>query len=215
MTTGMRKRGRPLGSCKDDSPLLRQVADILQSDKKLKPTTAIKRVLASPDPSPIRRLQSKWKQEGSKYLQQAQTQAAYRAAEQRDRAIAGFRERERNFGYGIAGLAASKAIQDILGMSVGGATYEMMKTQRLLTNNLPINGSITGALEKAARDLLKTPEGSKAYEQSLKIERSLEMRHDSFLLKAFKQTERERQRILEQLSDPFGFSSLRGLRGTI
>jgi hypothetical protein len=61
MTIEKRKRGRPVGSCIDDSPLLARVADILLSDPKLKPTTAIKRVLGSPDPSPIRRLQSKWK----------------------------------------------------------------------------------------------------------------------------------------------------------
>lgn len=81
MTTHKRKRGRPLGSCKDDSHLLAQVADILLSDRKLKPTTAIKRVLASPDPSPIRRLQSKWRQEGSAYLEKAQNRAIRKAQE--------------------------------------------------------------------------------------------------------------------------------------
>jgi hypothetical protein len=81
MTIEKRKRGRPVGSCKDDSPLLARVADILLLSPKLKPTTAIKRVLALPDPSPIRRLQSKWKQGGSNYLQQANARAQLKSTE--------------------------------------------------------------------------------------------------------------------------------------
>ena len=87
MTIEKKRRGRPVGSCKDDSHLLAQVADILVSDRKLKPTTAIKRVLASPDPSPIRRLQSKWKQDGSVYLAQAQDRAKRKADEVMQRAM--------------------------------------------------------------------------------------------------------------------------------
>ena len=81
MTTEKRKRGRPLDSCIDDSSWLVEVADILLSNPKLKPTTAIKRVLPPPDPSPIRRLQSKWKQDGSVYLAQAQNRTKRKADE--------------------------------------------------------------------------------------------------------------------------------------
>jgi hypothetical protein len=81
MTIEKRKRGRPLNSCKPDSPLLAQVADILVSNPKMKPTTAIRGVLASPDPSPIRRLQSKWKQGSSNYLQQANMRAQLKSTE--------------------------------------------------------------------------------------------------------------------------------------
>ena len=95
MTIEKRRRGRPLDSCKDDSHLLAQVADILVSDRKLKPTTAIKRVLASPDPSPIRRLQSKWKQDGSVYLAQAQNRTKRKADEVMQRAIQMAMQRER------------------------------------------------------------------------------------------------------------------------
>ena len=95
MTIEKKRRGRPVGSCKDDSHLLAQVADILVSDRKLKPTTAIKRVLASPDPSPIRRLQSKWKQDGSVYLAQAQNRTKRKADEVMQRAIQMAMQRER------------------------------------------------------------------------------------------------------------------------
>ena len=87
MTTEKRKRGRPLDSCIDDSSWLAQVAEILLLNPKLKPTTAIKRVLPTPDPSPIRRLQSKWKQDGSVYLAQAQNRTKRKADEVMQRAI--------------------------------------------------------------------------------------------------------------------------------
>ena len=81
MTIEKRRRGRPLDSCIDDSSWLAQVAEILLSNPKLKPTTAIKRVLPTPDPSPIRRLQSKWKQDGAGYEKGARIRANQRAAE--------------------------------------------------------------------------------------------------------------------------------------
>lgn len=179
MTIEKRKRGRPLGSCKDDSPLLRQVADILVLDKKLKPTTAIKRVLASPNPSPIRRLQSKWKQDGSKYVREAQTRATHRAAEQRDRAIAVFSERERTFTNGIFGSVTSKAVQDVLGISASLNTYEMIKMQ---------SSQLTAA--QLAKDAVKA-----IFDQQQERERKrlAEMLYGSFMgngaAKAFKEAE--------------------------
>ncbi len=72
MTTSKRRRGRPIGSCKDDTQFLIGVANVLMAHPGMRPTTAIKRVLGSPNPSPIRRLQSKWKQDGPRYMRGAQ-----------------------------------------------------------------------------------------------------------------------------------------------
>ena len=120
MTIEKRRRGRPVGSCKDDSHLLAQVADILMSDQKLKPTTAIKRVLASPDPSPIRRLQSKWKQDGAVYEKDARIRANQRAADRTKRRAAELESiamQTVNNGFGpnvSALLQAQLQIRDIL-----------------------------------------------------------------------------------------------------
>ncbi len=56
------RRGRPKGSGLDDSSQLRRVADLLEADPHLKPTTAIKAIGVS-DPSTIRRLREKLKVE--------------------------------------------------------------------------------------------------------------------------------------------------------
>lgn len=56
------RRGRPKGSGLDDSSQLRRVADLLEADPNLKPTTAIKAIGVS-DPSTIRRLREKLKVE--------------------------------------------------------------------------------------------------------------------------------------------------------
>lgn len=55
------RRGRPRGSGLDDRASLRAVADLLDADPTLKPTTAIKR-LGVTDPSTIRRLRDKFRQ---------------------------------------------------------------------------------------------------------------------------------------------------------
>jgi hypothetical protein len=177
MTTHKRKRGRPLGSCKDDSHLLAQVADILVSDRKLKPTTAIKRVLASPDPSPIRRLQSKWKQEGSAYLEKARNRAIQKAQEIMYRELAP--NRFTGVGaYPTRGLigatheaqcriaeimkaaeATSASLQTTLGLSKIGATHEMLKMQEpLFTSAIraikePLSSPIVKALQDIKRGL--------------------------------------------------------------
>jgi hypothetical protein len=56
------RRGRPKGSGLDDSSQLRRLADMLEADPNLKPTTAIKAIGVS-DPSTIRRLREKLKVE--------------------------------------------------------------------------------------------------------------------------------------------------------
>lgn len=53
------RRGRPKGSGIDDSRLLREIAETIQEDPELRPTTAIKKMGIS-DPSSIRRLRDKF-----------------------------------------------------------------------------------------------------------------------------------------------------------
>jgi hypothetical protein len=68
-----RKRGRPLGSGKNDESLLMQVARFRFLDPTLKPTTAMKRVIHSrkdwPETSDtlLRRLQAKWRASGNAF----------------------------------------------------------------------------------------------------------------------------------------------------
>lgn len=59
------RRGRPRGSGLDDRAQLRRIAELMDADPELKPTTAIK-ALGVSDPSTIRRLRDKLKAERSK-----------------------------------------------------------------------------------------------------------------------------------------------------
>jgi hypothetical protein len=58
-----RGRGRPVGTGIDDEPALARIADMIVANPSLRPTTAIKRVLDKPEPSIVRRLQVKWKED--------------------------------------------------------------------------------------------------------------------------------------------------------
>ncbi|HEX2840616.1 hypothetical protein [Hyphomicrobium sp.] len=60
MPSDYARRGRPRGSGLDDRGQLRQIAEMLDADPTLKPTTAIKAIGVS-DPSTIRRLREKLK----------------------------------------------------------------------------------------------------------------------------------------------------------
>lgn len=62
MPSDTARRGRPRGSGLDDRAQLRQIAELLEADPNLKPTTAIKAIGVS-DPSTIRRLRDKLKAE--------------------------------------------------------------------------------------------------------------------------------------------------------
>ena len=72
MSTTKRNRGRPRGTGLDDSPTLRKVAEMLAADPSRKPTAAIKRALDKPTETAVRRLQGKWKDQGARYLADAQ-----------------------------------------------------------------------------------------------------------------------------------------------
>lgn len=62
MASDYARRGRPRGSGLDDRVQLRRIAELLEADPRLKPTTAIKAIGVS-DPSTIRRLRDKLKVE--------------------------------------------------------------------------------------------------------------------------------------------------------
>ena len=73
-TQKKRKRGRPVGTGKDDSVKLNRIADMIIENPSLKPTRAMKN-LGVKDPSYIRRLQVKWKAEKETLLSAARERA--------------------------------------------------------------------------------------------------------------------------------------------
>lgn len=84
MNTVKRGRGRPPGTGLNDHPALTRIADALLQTPRMKPTTAMHRVLDKPDATTVRRLQGKWKAKGSLYLAEAKARrAAAQEAEQR------------------------------------------------------------------------------------------------------------------------------------
>ena len=76
-----RGRGRPPGEGRQDKPFLEKVADLLIADSRLKPTSAMKKVLQSrkdwesSDETIIRRWQVKWKAYGAAFLVAARERA--------------------------------------------------------------------------------------------------------------------------------------------
>ncbi|MBB3138949.1 hypothetical protein FHS26_006729 [Rhizobium pisi] len=75
-----RPRGRPAGSGIDDSRFLNEVADLLLANTRLKPTTAMRRVIttrkgawiAHSEEAMLRRLQDKWKAHKAVFTAEAQ-----------------------------------------------------------------------------------------------------------------------------------------------
>lgn len=85
--TEKRQRGRPKGTGKDDTAYLAKVADILVANEKLKPTTAMKQVMASKswmesDSTLIRRWQEKWKATNHELMAAARQRMQHRTAAQ-------------------------------------------------------------------------------------------------------------------------------------
>lgn len=67
-----RGRGRPRGTGKmEDRRILLEVARLICADGTLKPTTAIRRLIGDDNPSAIRRLQVKWKNDKTVLLDEA------------------------------------------------------------------------------------------------------------------------------------------------
>ena len=76
MTVETKRRGRPIGTGRDDEPDLGRIADRMVRDRSLKFTTAMKQVLAAPGPSDIRRLQAKWHKAKGRILAAAERRQA-------------------------------------------------------------------------------------------------------------------------------------------
>lgn len=66
-----RKRGRPFGTTKDDTATLRAIADLIIRKPDLKPTSAIRHLTKDCIPCPVRRLQTKWKNDRENLLAEA------------------------------------------------------------------------------------------------------------------------------------------------
>lgn len=76
MTTAKQGRGRPVGTGLDDSATLCRMADLILTDPRLRPTTALKRIVENPGPSFVRRLQVKWRAASPRYLAEARARQA-------------------------------------------------------------------------------------------------------------------------------------------
>lgn len=80
-----RRRGRPPGTGRDDSRTLTAVADILRAHPGMKATTAMRRQAGgTATDSNLRRLQVKWKAEGSRLMAEAEARAHERERRQQD-----------------------------------------------------------------------------------------------------------------------------------
>lgn len=79
--TKRRSRGRPPGTGKNDTPYLACVADMRVSNPALKPTTAMKQIIAEHDDwletpeTLLRRWQGKWRLSGEQFMQGARVKA--------------------------------------------------------------------------------------------------------------------------------------------
>jgi hypothetical protein len=80
MSNAKHARGRPRGTGKDDTGYLEKVAELLVRQPSLKPTTAMKQVMAGrnrleTEATLLRRWQSKWQRDGSRFLMTARESA--------------------------------------------------------------------------------------------------------------------------------------------
>ena len=187
MTT-KRSRGRPPGTGKNDTPDLAQVADVIVADPKLKPTTAMKRVIAKrkewqeSDATLLRRWQGKWKEAGAALLTAAKERAA-------------------NNLRSSAGYAPTSYV---------GSLYENGPEWRAM--------NAARALSEAVMRPLRAIEESPAFKIMQHIENSPEMKamremkrlqnlYDPLILREI----REQERIMRDLIDPFSFGGKRYL----
>lgn len=83
MPNAPKKLGRPLDSGLNDSKALNAMADMMLSNPKLKPTTAVKKILTEPGPSLIHRLRRKWKADSGGLLSKARIRKERHVEEQK------------------------------------------------------------------------------------------------------------------------------------
>lgn len=134
MSTIKRGRGRPPGTGLNDDPTLSKVADMLLVNPRMKPTTAMARVLDRPGPSTVRRLQVKWHAKGATYLAEAEARrAAEREAHRRSleatirrQSVEAYRS-SRGLGAAFAAFdsPAMQAVQEVLNSPAMRAMREL------------------------------------------------------------------------------------------
>jgi uncharacterized protein (DUF1330 family) len=125
------------------------MADLIASDSSVRPTTAIRRILSTPNDADLRRLQVKWKESGQDLLAQARARRDARIeADRRQRRIA-FEQR-------------LKASQDRIAESISAITggYSAFRAARDLYDNPAMKTArdlYNSPALKAARDLYDSP----------------------------------------------------------
>lgn len=165
MTTEKRRRGRPPGSGKNDLPHLEQVARLLARNPGLKPTTAMKRIVAerkdwgTSDSSLLRRWQDKWAKEGFFLLaaahERTQRQASTKAYETCLHAVRGF---QKSLAFSAAEMA--KAVQAIAPMTLPTETVAALENMHSWSKSPEI-----AKLGEQLRSLSLSPEIKRAAAQ--------------------------------------------------
>jgi hypothetical protein len=157
------RRGRPKGSGLDDSSQLRRVADLLEADPHLKPTTAIKAIGVS-DPSTIRRLREKLKVEplrspgGGAAEAAAAFSAASNVSQVSDRVPA-------SAGAGFASAASSAGLAEASETASSGSEAALFTQWCAL--GLSAVSSTLEAHVALMTDLLRTPQVECALRQQI------------------------------------------------
>jgi hypothetical protein len=158
------RRGRPKGSGLDDSSQLRRVADLLEADPHLKPTTAIKAIGVS-DPSTIRRLREKLKVEplrspsgGAAEAPVAFSASSSAAPQVSDRAPA-------SAGSGFASAASSAGLAEASQSASSGSEAALFTQWCAL--GLSAVSSTLEAHVALMNDLLRTPQVECALRQQI------------------------------------------------
>lgn len=152
MTTHSKRGcGRPIGSGKDDSPTLNKVADLIAANPALRPTTAIKRVIDTPDPSIIRRLQVKWRAGKEAYLAKAQARRAVAVVPARRASTPYSPRTARQI------VAAQRAMQDALGGSQLASVQAALNDPTLRAMREATSSPAMLALQEAMRRHQESP----------------------------------------------------------
>lgn len=162
MSTIKRGRGRPPGTGLNDHPTLNKVADVLLANPRLKPTTAMGRVLDKPGRSTVRRLQVKWRAKGEIYLAEAEARRAAEQQAHRQSLEATIRRQSaqayrasRGMGAALAALdsPAMRAIQEALNSPAMRAMRELQDSPTMRALNELQNSPAM----RAVRELHNSP----------------------------------------------------------
>ena len=162
MSPPKRKRGRPQGTGLDDSRTLHAMAELIAGDAAVRPTTAIKRVLPSPNHAEIRRLQVKWKVDGPRLLAAARARRQQRDEARRSQRSEAFLNRVRSqqeaamnaISSAVGGhFSAVRAAQELYDSPTMRAARELYDSPTMRTARELYDSSAM----RAARDLYDSP----------------------------------------------------------